>query len=348
MTPPASDRQHRSGRVTRVGIVARADLHRAARVLVDLGEWLRLRGVDAIFEERTRTLAADAVAADAVAASAVATSTPASYARAADAGAGGATGAAGPTDVADVADQKAVPLENMIGAVDLIVLLGGDGTLLATADRIAMAGASIPILGVNFGSLGFLTEVTLPELYEALEAAINGDTPIEERLMLNAEIVEDGRVLEHVRVLNDVVVTRGALSRMTDLSVSVNDQFVARFKADGLIVATATGSTAYNLSAGGPIVHPGVDALVVTPIAPHTLTNRPVVVPASFTLVIQPLGGGTQPADVFVTFDGQLGHPLPVNRIVRITRADQPLRLVRPTTRSYFDVLRQKLKWAER
>ena len=173
------------------------------------------------------------------------------------------------------------------------MLLGGDGTLLGTADRIAMAGASIPILGVNFGSLGFLTEITLPELYDALEAAINGDAPIEERLMLNAEIVEDGRVLEHVRVLNDVVVTRGALSRMTDLSVSVNDQFVARFKADGLIVATATGSTAYNLSAGGPIVHPGVDALVVTPIAPHTLTNRPVVVPASFTLVIQPLGGGT-------------------------------------------------------
>jgi NAD+ kinase len=309
-----SDRP-RTGRVTRVGIVARGDLHRAARVLVDLGEWLRLRGVDAIFEERTSSLAADAVAADAV---------------------------------AGAADQRTVPLEQMIGAVDLIVLLGGDGTLLATADRIAMAGASIPILGVNFGSLGFLTEITLPELYDALEAAIEGGTPVEERLMLNAEIVEDGRVLEHVRVLNDVVVTRGALSRMTDLSVSVNDQFVARFKADGLIVATATGSTAYNLSAGGPIVHPGVDALVVTPIAPHTLTNRPVVVPASFTLVIQPLGGGTQPADVFVTFDGQLGHPLPVNRIVRITRADQPLRLVRPTTRSYFDVLRQKLKWAER
>jgi NAD+ kinase len=306
----ASDHQRRTQRVTRVGIVARADLHRAARVLVDLGEWLRMRGVDAVFEERTSSLAADAVAAS--------------------------------------AGQKTVRLEDMIGAVDLIVLLGGDGTLLGTADRLAMAGASVPILGVNFGSLGFLTEITLPELYDALEAAINGDTKIEERLMLKAEIVEDGRVLEHVRVLNDVVVTRGALSRMTDLSVSVNDQFVARFKADGLIVATATGSTAYNLSAGGPIVHPGVDALVVTPIAPHTLTNRPVVVPASFTLVIQPLGGGTQPADVYVTFDGQIGHPLPVNRIVRITRADQPLRLVRPTTRSYFDVLRQKLKWAER
>jgi NAD+ kinase len=334
MTPPASDRSRRSARVTRVGIVARADLHRAARVLVDLGEWLRLRGVDAIFEERTSSLAADAVAADA---------------RTRDAGtAGPDTAGVGATAQAAVAGQKTLQLEEMIGAVDLLVLLGGDGTLLGTADRIAMAGGSIPILGVNFGSLGFLTEITLPELYDALEAALNGNTPVEERLMLNAEIVEDGRVLEHVRVLNDVVVTRGALSRMTDLSVSVNDQFVARFKADGLIVATATGSTAYNLSAGGPIVHPGVDALVVTPIAPHTLTNRPVVVPASFTLVIQPLGGGTQPADVFVTFDGQLGHPLPVNRIVRITRADQPLRLVRPTTRSYFDVLRQKLKWAER
>jgi NAD+ kinase len=346
MTSHASDRPHRSGRVTRVGIVARADLHRAARVLVELGEWLRLRGVDAIFEERTSTLAADAVTAGAGAAATSSSAT--SHARGTDASPGNAGSAGAPGPGPGLVGQKTVRLEEMIGAVDLIVLLGGDGTLLATADRIAMAGASIPILGVNFGSLGFLTEITLPELYDALEAAIEGGTPVEERLMLNAEIVEDGRVLEHVRVLNDVVVTRGALSRMTDLSVSVNDQFVARFKADGLIVATATGSTAYNLSAGGPIVHPGVDALVVTPIAPHTLTNRPVVVPASFTLVIQPLGGGSQPADVFVTFDGQLGHPLPVNRIVRITRADQPLRLVRPTTRSYFDVLRQKLKWAER
>jgi NAD+ kinase len=335
MTTPVPANPHRPGRVTRVGIVARGDLHRASRVLVELGEWLQLRGVEAVFEERTGALAADALATGAQA-----TSSAASHGRASDAHAAGTT--------ANARVPKTVRAEDMIGAVDLIVLLGGDGTLLATADRIAMAGASIPILGVNFGSLGFLTEITLPELYDALETAIKGEAPIEERLMLNAEIVEDGRVVEHVRVLNDVVVTRGALSRMTDLSVSVNDQFVARFKADGLIVATATGSTAYNLSAGGPIVHPGVDALVVTPIAPHTLTNRPVVVPASFTLVIQPLGGGSQQQDVFVTFDGQIGHPLPMNRTVRITRADQPLRLVRPTTRSYFDVLRQKLKWAER
>jgi NAD+ kinase len=311
MTTASPDHSPRRGRVSRVGIIARADLRRAARVVVEIGEWLQAHGFEAIFEERTSALAAEA---------------------------------------AGAATHRTARLEELIGLVDLIVLLGGDGTLLATADRIAMAGASIPILGVNFGSLGFLTEITLPELYDALGTATSGDAPIEERLMLNAEIVEveDGRVVEHVRVLNDVVVTRGALSRMTDLSVSVNDQFVARFKADGLIVATATGSTAYNLSAGGPIVHPGVDALVVTPIAPHTLTNRPVVVPASITLVIEPHVGTGQSQDVFVTFDGQIGHPLPPKRIVRITKADHPLRLVKPTTRSYFDVLRQKLKWAER
>ena len=291
-----------SSRITRVGIVARADLHSAARVLDDLAEWLHARGLVALFDEATAKLSAR--------------------------------------------QHQVLASNALVGAVDLIVLLGGDGTLLATADRLAMAGGSIPILGVNFGSLGFLTEITLPELYDALDTAINGQAPIEERLMLHAQIVEDGQVVEDVRVLNDVVVTRGALSRMTDLSISVNDQFIARFKADGMIVATATGSTAYNLSAGGPIVHPGVDALVVTPIAPHTLTNRPVVVPASWTLVIQPLAdAGRQ--DVYVTFDGQLGHPLPVDRSVRIKRAEQPLRLVRPTTRSYFDVLRQKLKWAE-
>jgi NAD+ kinase len=142
-------------------------------------------------------------------------------------------------------------------------------------------------------------------------------------------------------------VTRGALSRMTDLSVSVDDQFVARFKADGLIIATATGSTAYNLSAGGPIVHPGVDAVLLTPIAPHTLTNRPVVIPATSVLTVQPLVDEVR-QDVFVTLDGQTGFSLSREDIVRVERADIRLRLIRPTTRSYFQVLRQKLKWAER
>jgi NAD+ kinase len=235
----------------------------------------------------------------------------------------------------------------LVSAVDLIVLLGGDGTLLLTADRVAMAGAQTPILGVNFGSLGFLTEVRLPELYDILDSVLLGTARIDERAMLHVEILDQGRIVQDVCVLNDVVITRGALSRMTDLSVSVNDQFVARFKADGLIVATATGSTAYNLSAGGPIVHPGVDAFLLTPIAPHTLTNRPLVIPANSTLVIHPLQNADH-QDVFVTFDGQVGHPLPADHQVRVTRAQQSLRLVRPKARSYYEVLREKLKWAER
>jgi NAD+ kinase len=240
-----------------------------------------------------------------------------------------------------------MPADALVGAVDLIVLLGGDGTLLLTADRVAMAGARTPILGVNFGSLGFLTEVRLPELYDTLESVLAGTARVDERAMLHVEIVEETTVVQSVCVLNDVVITRGALSRMTDLSVSVNDQFVARFKADGLIISTATGSTAYNLSAGGPIVHPGVDALLLTPIAPHTLTNRPVVIPVSSTIVIHPLQNADH-QDVFVTFDGQVGHPLPADQHVRVTRAMQSLRLVRPTARSYYEVLREKLKWAER
>jgi NAD+ kinase len=241
-----------------------------------------------------------------------------------------------------------MPADQLVKTVDLIVLLGGDGTLLLTADRVAMAGAQTPILGVNFGSLGFLTEVRLQELYDILELVLAGSARIDERAMLHVEILSAADVIvQDVCVLNDVVITRGALSRMTDLSVSVNDQFVARFKADGLIVATATGSTAYNLSAGGPIVHPGVDALVITPIAPHTLTNRPVVIPINSRLVIHPLRNADH-QDVFVTFDGQIGHPLPPDHHVRVTRATQSLRLVRPTARSYYEVLREKLKWAER
>jgi NAD+ kinase len=237
--------------------------------------------------------------------------------------------------------------DELAAAADLVVVLGGDGTLLAMAGRIARAGVRVPMLAVNFGSLGFLTETTLPELYESLEAALAGKAPIEERVMLHATILREGAVLHEAPIVNDVVVTRGALSRMTDLSVSVDDQFVARFKADGLIIATATGSTAYNLSAGGPIVHPGVDALLLTPIAPHTLTNRPVVIPATSVLTVQPLAEeGRQ--DVFATLDGQTGFSLVRDDVVRVQRAELPLRLVRPTTRSYFEVLRQKLKWAER
>jgi NAD+ kinase len=244
------------------------------------------------------------------------------------------------------ATHRVVGADALPAEVDLIVVLGGDGTLLATARRIALAEVDVPVLAVNFGSLGFLTETTLPELYGALERVVAGAAGFEIRMMLRMRILRDGTVRHETPVLNDVVVNRGPLSRMTDLSVHVDDLFVARFKADGLIVATATGSTAYNLSAGGPIVHPAVDAIVLTPIAPHTLTNRPVVLPATIALTIQPTIDSGQ--DIFVTADGQTGYPLASNDVVAVARGQRALRLVRSTERSYYGVLRTKLKWAER
>jgi NAD+ kinase len=230
--------------------------------------------------------------------------------------------------------------------VDVVVVLGGDGTLLSMADCIGALGSNIPILGVNFGSLGFLTEVTLPELYPSLEAALSGRARIEERMMLRSTTLRtSGPVPDHI-ALNDVVITKGARSRMIDLSVSVGDEFVTRVKADGLIVATPTGSTAYNLASGGPIVQPNVDALVITPIAPHTLTNRPVVIPAASPVRVQPIMDERD--ELYVTFDGQAGFQLRAGDEIRVCRADRTLRLIRPSTRSYFEVLRQKLKWGER
>jgi NAD+ kinase len=240
-----------------------------------------------------------------------------------------------------VADKRAV-----VEAVDMVLILGGDGTLLAMADRIGEARSRIPILGVNFGSLGFLTEVTLPELYPTLEAAVEGRAHIEERLMLRSTTIRAGAAAAEYIVLNDVVVTKGARSRMIDLSVSVGDEFVTRVKADGLIVATPTGSTAYNLASGGPIVQPTVDALIVTPIAPHTLTNRPIVIPSASAVRIQPQMDDHD--EVFATFDGQAGLQLRAGDELRICCAEQKLRLIRPPTRSYFEVLRRKLKWGER
>jgi NAD+ kinase len=230
---------------------------------------------------------------------------------------------------------------------NLIVVLGGDGTLIGMADRIAAAGVDVPILGVNFGSLGFLTEITLAELYDSLEAVLGGNAEIEPRMMLRARTLRGTSVqAEHV-VLNDVVITRGALSRIIELSVAVREKPIMRVRADGLIVATPTGSTAYNLAAGGPIVHPALDAMLLTPIAPHMLTNRPVIMPGSATIQITPITDGSND-EVFATFDGQAGHPVDRQDVIEIARAERPLQLVRSSKRTYFDVLRQKLKWAER
>jgi NAD+ kinase len=233
-----------------------------------------------------------------------------------------------------------------VSTVGLVLVLGGDGTLLSMADCIGRAGLHVPILGVNFGSLGFLTEVTLPELYPALDAALAGHTHIEERLTLRSTIVRPSGTTSTEIAVNDVVVNKGARSRLIDLSIWVGEGLVSTVRADGLIVATPTGSTAYNLAAGGPIVQPNVDALVLTPIAPHTLTNRPIVIPSSSTVRIKPVMDERD--EVFVTFDGQAGCELHAGDEIRVCKAGEPMRLVRPATRSYYEVLREKLNWGKR
>ncbi|HEU4926170.1 MAG TPA: NAD(+)/NADH kinase [Vicinamibacterales bacterium] len=242
--------------------------------------------------------------------------------------------------------REIVSKEELPKACDLIVLFGGDGTLIGMARRVARAGVDVPIAGVNFGSLGFLTEITLGDLYPSLEGVLDGTAPIEERMMLHAKVLRRGGCFTDELVLNDVVITKAALSRIIELSVSIGSDRVMQVRADGLIVATPTGSTAYNLAAGGPIVQPVVDALLLTPIAPHMLTNRPLVVTGTSTISVEPNMNGND--EVFVTFDGQSGHALQADDVVTIERASRPLCLVRSAQRSYFDVLRQKLKWGER
>ena len=237
--------------------------------------------------------------------------------------------------------------DELVRLVDLVLVLGGDGTLLGMAGRIGQAGVDIPILGVNFGGLGFLTEVTLPELYSTLEATLNGTAQTDERMTMRASTLRDRASFDDRVVLNDVVLTQGPLSRIIDLSVTVDDQFVTRVRADGLIVSSPTGSTAYNLAAGGPILHPQVDGLVITPIAAHTLTNRPLVVPGSSEVRVQPHMDGSRD-EVYVTFDGQFGFRLMEHDVVSVRRGDRPIRLIRETARSYFEVLREKLKWGQR
>jgi NAD+ kinase len=237
--------------------------------------------------------------------------------------------------------------EGITGTSDLVIVLGGDGTLLSLADRLAEAGRDTPILGVNFGRLGFLTEVTLPEMLPALEAALGGHAHVQRRAMLRARLLREGEPFAEHIVLNDVVITKGAMSRLIYLAVNVDGQFVTDVKADGLILGSPTGSTAYNLAAGGPIVHPGVDALLITPIAPHALGNRPIVIPGQSTISVRPAADSGKD-EMFATFDGQTGYAFGQGDEVLVTRADHVLRLIGSPTRGYYDTLRQKLHWGER
>lgn len=245
------------------------------------------------------------------------------------------------------AGRRSTSRDNLPRLVDLLLVFGGDGTFLAVADRVAGSGRDIPILGVNFGHLGFLTEVAWPGMFASLEAVIAGQAAFDRRLVIKASVHQSGRETTRRFALNDVVVTRGALSRIIPLSVTVGGEFVATFHADGLIISSPTGSTAYNLSAGGPIVHPDVDALVLTPIAPHMLSNRPVVIPASTEVVVQPLALDAG-QEAFVSIDGQSGQRLEPGDTLHVGRHDQPVRLVESASHNYFEVLRKKLKWAER
>ena len=249
--------------------------------------------------------------------------------------------------LAELTAVTAADVSVLPDASDLVLVLGGDGTLLGMARQIAVAAADPPILAVNFGGLGFLTEITLPELFGALASVVEGAARIDERRMLQSRTLRGDATTGEGVALNDVVITKSALSSMIDLSVSVGDQFVAQLRADGLIISSPTGSTAYNLSTGGPIVHPLVNAVVLTPIAPHMLANRPLVLPESAAIRVQP-NLADRRVQAFASFDGQTGFELERGDVVIVETAPRPLRMIRAATRPYYAVLREKLGWAAR
>ena len=226
--------------------------------------------------------------------------------------------------------------------VDLIIVLGGDGTLLSVT-RGRMDGT--PILGINLGTLGFLTEHPAEALFPMIHATLEGRIAMEIRERFEVTITTPGHEPKSYFVLNDAVINKSALARIVHLSVHVDDRFVSRFRADGLIVATPTGSTAYNLSAGGPILYPTLENLVITPICPHTLTNRPIVLPLESVVDIR-LESLSE--EVYLTLDGQEGFPLTPKDLVRVQRCNDPVHLITAQRRSFFKILHRKLKWGER
>ncbi|HZI20178.1 MAG TPA: NAD(+)/NADH kinase [Pyrinomonadaceae bacterium] len=228
----------------------------------------------------------------------------------------------------------------MVRDADLVVVLGGDGTMIAAARMIGDHGT--PVLGVNYGRLGYLAEFTVEEMVGALEAVFSGHYRLDHRMMLSAQVLRGAETPLRDRVLNDVVISKSALARIIEIEARIDGRFVNRFRADGLIISTPTGSTAYNLSAGGPIIYPSMEAVVITPICPHTLSNRPLVVPsdAEFELTLK-----TPDEEVALTLDGQVGMPLQAGDRVVVRKSATAFNLIQPHTRNYFDVLRSKLRW---
>jgi NAD+ kinase len=226
---------------------------------------------------------------------------------------------------------------------ELVIVLGGDGTLLSVARQVW--NRSIPILGVNLGGLGFLTECHLEELYRVLERVIQGDYKTDERDVLGVAVLRREKRMAEFTVLNDAVINKGALARIINLEITINGEYLNTFQSDGLIISTPTGSTAYNLSAGGPIVYPSLHTLIITPICPHTLTNRPIVIPDGDDVraVLK-----SKQQEVILTLDGQQGFPLEFEDVVEVKKAEGRILLIKSPYRHYFEVLREKLKWGER
>ena len=288
----------------RIGIFAKRNEPAAVALVKNLVEWLRPKGIEVYIEQEIEKT--------------VSSSLPG-------------------------APVKAIPAEEIPHLVEMVIVLGGDGTLLRVARLVG--DHKVPILGVSLGGLGFLTEVTLEELYRVLEGILRGDYQKSEREVLEVAVLRKGAGMAQFTVLNDAVINKGALARIIDLEVTINGEYLSTFKSDGLILSTPTGSTAYNLSAGGPIVHPSLHCIIITPICSHTLTNRPIVIPDDVTARAMLK---TKQEEVILTLDGQQGFPLEYEDVVEVKKARARIALIKSPHRHYFGLLRQKLKWGER
>ena len=243
----------------------------------------------------------------------------------------------------EIGHGKAFELEHVGERAGLIIVLGGDGTLLSVARQ--LKGREVPILGVNLGGLGFLTETSLEELPDMLVSVMQGRYSISRRSLLSVSVRRNAELVFDLSVLNDAVITKDALARIIDIETFVDDEYLTTYRADGLILSTATGSTGYSLAAGGPILHPSLTHIVVTPICPHMLTNRPILLPGEAALRAKLLSRDER---VILTLDGQIGFPLECGDEVTVKKSSYAVNLITSASKGYFEVLRTKLKWGER
>jgi NAD+ kinase len=287
-----------------IGIVAKRNKPEAVAVVRNLVEWLRPKKIQVYIEKEIEELLSPTLS-------------------------GG--------------NWKSVERGEMPPDVEMIIVLGGDGTLLSVGRQVW--NRNIPILGVNLGGLGFLTEITLDELYSVLEKVLQDDFEINERETLKAGVIRRGKRIAEFIVLNDAVINKGALARIIDLETTINGEYLSTFRSDGLIISTPTGSTAYNLSAGGPIVYPSLHTIIITPICPHTLTIRPIIIPDD--VKIRALLK-SRDEEVTLTLDGQQGFTLKFEDVVEVGKAEGRILLIKSPYRHYFELLREKLKWGER